>query len=62
MKVQTVLEMLGIRKAELAKRLGISRQRVSKWGDIVPPDYAMRLKVRHQRLPLEPSDYEPQEP
>ena len=60
MKIKTVLDALNIRKIELARRLGVSRQRVSQWGSIVPAEHAMRLKAQYPRLPLHPEDYAPE--
>lgn len=45
-------------KAEIARRLGLERSTVTKWGDIVPLKYAWELYYQsHGRVPVGLADY-----
>ena len=57
MRTSEACEVLNVRPAELARRLGVSRQRVHQWGGIIPAVYAIRLRVSYPRVPLRPEDY-----
>jgi hypothetical protein len=45
-------------KSAIADSLGISRQAVNKWGDLVPPLSAAKLAKRHKRLKFDPDLYD----
>ena len=48
----SLLKKAGITKAELSRRLGITQNAVSKWGDS-PPQYAvayLELLVKYNRV------------
>jgi len=50
--LQALLDRAGIRKAELARRLGLNPRSVSAWGDS-PPGYAiayLRLLIEYNRV------------
>ena len=52
MNFQGLLERAGINKAELSRRIGISKRSVSAWGDN-PPQYAvayLELLIEYNRV------------
>jgi len=57
MKKQDAISYFGS-QAALARTLGISKQAVSSWGDLVPPTNAMALEeITHGALKYCPESY-----
>lgn len=52
MKFKALLQLAGIRKAELARRFGLTKQSVTRWGNN-PPYYAeayLNLLIKYNTL------------
>lgn len=47
-----VIQRHGTSQAQFARDLGISRQRVQRWGDYIPPRWALRVS-RLVDVPIE---------